>query len=249
MSHKAPPASIRDFTRFVRKAAKRYTPLGVSTWEIWNEPNAGFWEPQPDPTRYTQLLIASHRAIKRVDPWATVITGGLAPAVDRSDGSQISPVTFLEEIYWNGGGESFDAVAIHPYCFPAMPLEPFAWNTFFNLPTIHELLKRHGDEERDVWLTEFGVPTGRSKRALSEGVQATMAVEGIRAAQEWSWVGPIFWFSYRDTADEPHAEEHNYGLVRFDYTTKQSLAAFDSVVVSNIEDGAGEGDLAGRRHE
>ena len=52
-----PPLDPDAYARFVYAAVQRYAPLGVHTWEIWNEPNtSAFWPPKPDPAAYTQLL-------------------------------------------------------------------------------------------------------------------------------------------------------------------------------------------------
>jgi aryl-phospho-beta-D-glucosidase BglC (GH1 family) len=57
--------------------AARYKPDGVTTFEIWNEPNnASFWQPRPNPAAYTADLIAAYAAIKKASPSAFVISGG-----------------------------------------------------------------------------------------------------------------------------------------------------------------------------
>ena len=122
---KNPPTNPDDFARFVSTAAQRYAPLGVATWEIWNEPNVStFWYPRPDPERYTALLVRASAAIRAVEPYATVISGGLAPASDAANGSQVDVRTFLTRVYAAGGGRAFDAVGLHPYSFPRLPTVP-----------------------------------------------------------------------------------------------------------------------------
>ena len=97
---KNPPTNPDDFARFVSTAAQRYTSAGVTTWEIWNEPNvATFWYPRPDPEGYTALLVHASAAIRAVNAQATIITGGLAPASDNASGSQIDVRTYLTRVY------------------------------------------------------------------------------------------------------------------------------------------------------
>src|SRR3977135_2823150 len=104
--------------------------MGVHSYEVWNEPNnSGGWTPKPDPGAYTQLLKAAYPAIKGADPQATVLTGGTGPAA--SDGLQIAPLDFLNGISANGGPGSFDAVAHHPYPFPAYPGETQNWSPWY----------------------------------------------------------------------------------------------------------------------
>jgi hypothetical protein len=91
------PERDAPFAAFAAAAVRRYAPLGVHAWEIWNEPNTlQFWRPGPDPARYASLLRAAAAAIRGADPAAAVISGGLAavPTSPRSiDGRQ-----FLEEL-------------------------------------------------------------------------------------------------------------------------------------------------------
>ena len=75
------PADPGKFAAFANAAARRYAPLGIKSWEIWNEPNINaFWLPAPNAAAYAQLLRASYTSIKQADPQSTVISGGLSPA-------------------------------------------------------------------------------------------------------------------------------------------------------------------------
>jgi xylan 1,4-beta-xylosidase len=67
----------RDYDRwadlieaFTRHLISRYGADEVAQWyfEVWNEPNIGFWAGDPQEATYYQLYDASARAIKRVDP-------------------------------------------------------------------------------------------------------------------------------------------------------------------------------------
>ena len=118
------------FAAFAKVAASHYSALGVHAYEVWNEPNTkSFWTPSPNVADYTRLLKAAYPAIKGADPQATVLSGGTAPAPD--DGTSYSPVSFLKGIYANGGGDSFDAVAHHPYCWENYPGDPQAWSAWY----------------------------------------------------------------------------------------------------------------------
>lgn len=128
---KTPPTDPAAYGRFARTAARRYGPLGVHHWELWNEPNvSAFWEPAPDPVRYAAVLKAGSDAIRAADRSATIVSAGLAPAVDRPDGAKVSPRTFLTGVYAAGGGSAFDAMGIHPYSYPDPPMTPDPDNTF-----------------------------------------------------------------------------------------------------------------------
>src|SRR6267378_2056614 len=75
------PASASQYAAFAAAAAGRYAPLGVHTWELWNEPNTGgAWMPSANVGQYTALVHAASSVIKGVDATAVVLSGGLAPA-------------------------------------------------------------------------------------------------------------------------------------------------------------------------
>ena len=226
---KNPPNNPADFANFSRAAVQRYLPLGVRSWEIWNEPNSQwFWSPKPDAARYTTLLKQAYAAIKAVDPAATVMTGGFSPAPDAPDGSMIAPVTFLQRVYAAGGKGHFDAVAHHPYNYPYMPLKPepnYNWNAFGGVtPMLHQTMVDNGDGEKKIWGTEMGAPTvdGVTPEYVAEYV-----AEAFAAWESWSYTGPLFWYSYRDAGTDPNDREDNFGLVKVDGTPKEpALTAF-----------------------
>ena len=179
-SDKHPPSDPEAFARFAGEAAARYRPFGVSTWEVWNEPNSDrFWATGPDPEGYGRLLVAASQAIRRADPAATVLTGGLAPATDR-EGVELSPGRFLARLLDRVPGSSFDAVAVHPYSYPALPSDDQGWNTFAALPSLRRLLVDRGLETKPIWLTEYGAPTGDHRRAVSPERQAELVVDAVR---------------------------------------------------------------------
>jgi polysaccharide biosynthesis protein PslG len=228
-SGQSPPADVNDFAEFASAAVERYRPRGVRTWEIWNEPNLTFyWEPAANPTEYAALLVAAYDAIKAVDPEATVLTGGTARAADEDDGSAVAPVTFLEGIYAAGGGDHFDAVAHHPYSFPALPLQGGGENFADITPRLYEVMDEHGDGDLEIWGTEMGAP---STEVVTLDFLADYVTEAYEAWRDWSFTGPLIWYSYRDAGTDPDDPEDNFGLVRADFRPKEpALSAFAAVV-------------------
>ncbi|HVA43479.1 MAG TPA: hypothetical protein VNF50_08355 [Acidimicrobiales bacterium] len=221
------------YANFVSAAVARYGPQGVRDWEIWNEENiASNWGPKADPVSYTALLKAASGAIWAVQPDATVITGGLAPAGDASDGSSLSPDSFVSGIYAAGGKGYFSAVGSHPYSFPDMPMQPDSWNPFVNLPAMHQIMVNNGDGAKQIWLTEYGAPTGSTSRSVSESTQAAMVTQAARAAGAWSWAGPLFWYNWQDDGSDPTNWQKDMGLLNAPGSPKASLAAFSSAAAA-----------------
>jgi len=229
---KHPPSQPSDFAAFVRVAALHFAPSGVKVWEMWNEPNtSAFWQPRPDPAAYADLLRGAARAVRDIDPTVTVLSAGLSPAVDAPDASQIAPTTYLQRLYAAQGGPSFDAVGIHPYSYPALPLDPATanWNTLYRLPLLYEVMVANGDGAKKIWATEFGAPTS-GPGAVSEDQQVQMVTAAYAAFASWPWAGPMLWYSIRDQGTDPGDREDHFGLIRRDFTPKPAMAIFSAMI-------------------
>jgi polysaccharide biosynthesis protein PslG len=220
---KYPPTNPSDYASFAAALAAHYAPMGVHDWEIWNEPNnAMFWQPRADPVAYTAMLKLADVAIKRADPSATVVTGGLSPASD--DGHNVAPLTFLSSIYAHGGHGYFDAVGYHPYSYPYAPMYPADWNTFYRTPDVHALVAHYGDGAKQIWGTEVGFPTGTAAKAVSQQMQAQDISAAITQWTSWSFHGPIIFYTIRDLGTNLADVNENMGMVDRSWAPKQVFA-------------------------
>lgn len=230
---KHPPTDATDMAAFAGVAAARYAARGVTAFEIWNEPNSrNFWQPRPSAQAYAALLTTVAPAVRAAAPGAVIVSGGLAPAIDASNGSEISPVTFLERVLAAGGGDHLDAVGVHPYSYPALPSDQStsAWNTFVRLPLVHQVLTDAGLDDRPLWLTEVGAPTGTHSRAVDEARQAEIVVDAIATARTLPWVQRTFVFTQRDSGDNAGDIESQFGLRRYDGTPKPAYDALTTLL-------------------
>jgi hypothetical protein len=228
-SDMAPPRDPHDYATFIRAAAKRYGPMGVHAWEIWNEPNLSrFWSPKADPAAYTALLKLAYPAIKSADPKATVISAGLSPALNT--GQDLSPITFLADVYLRGGRGSFDAVGLHPYSYPYAPMFKATWNTFYRTPDFHAVMTLFGDGAKKVWGTEVGYPTGTGSQAVSEQRQAVNLVAAVNQWKAWPFTGPLVVFTVRDASNNTAAVDDNMGMLHMNGVAKPALAAIRRVL-------------------
>jgi hypothetical protein len=247
-SDKCAPADPAQFARFAVAAAQRYSPSGLHTWEIWNEPNsADFWQPAADPVSYTQLLRDSSEAIRRADAEALVVMGGLATL--ETAGGNVSIADFL-----SGPSESpiqfVDALAVHPYTYPNPPSRLGPWaNPWLpdasGLPYVQKILRDLGAPNLPIWITEYGAPTGGTEspsgQALShsseinhvtESEQAAIAADAIATAASEPNVGAVFWYTYRDLAGQTDSTENYYGIERVDGSPKPAFTALAEAIKS-----------------
>lgn len=243
-----PPANPAAFATFAAAVASRYAPWGVHTWEIWNEPNVStFWKPAPDPQAYTTLLKDAATSIRAHDSKAVILVGGLTGSL--STGTSIAAISFLQSIYADGGKNSFDAVAMHPYTYPYSSTYPtvYSWREMADAPTnLRAIMEANGDSSKKIWITEYGAPTDGPGTELSEdsntpiaqinyvseSLQAQLLVSAVQQYETYPWAGPFFWYSYKDLGTNTDTRENFFGLVRADGTHKPAYAAYQQAISS-----------------
>jgi polysaccharide biosynthesis protein PslG len=234
-----PPSDLTAYGRFVRSAVRRYAKKSVHAYEIWNEPNtAAFWAPSPDPGQYTRMLKLAYREIKRTDAHATVVSAGLAPfgKYGQRDAEHINPLDFLEEMYAQGAGKWLDAVGWHPYNYPfGLGFDDSsAWSQMSETnPSARSIMATHGDEAKPLWLTEFGFPTGSTSRDVSEATQAQLVTDAYTILKSRRWTGPAFLYSFQDSGTNKLDVEHNFGVVRYDFTPKMAYYAYQALALAD----------------
>jgi hypothetical protein len=117
---------ISEFTQFIRAAVTRYSapPYNVKYWEFYNEPdngsekwavNSGFGQFGYYPQAYVDILAAAYQPIKKIDPAAQIVFGGLAYDFwEEEDGGPFVR-GFLDQVLRRGGGAYFDVMNFHYY--------------------------------------------------------------------------------------------------------------------------------------
>lgn len=143
---------LTEWCNYVKTVVTRYQG-DLKYWEVWNEPNIGFWKPKPNPTEYTALLKATYATIKAINPALNVVYGGTAGV----------PFDFLRTTFEQGATKAFDVLAVHPYQYPTVPESS---KLVRDLLKTRQLLVEFGSTA-PVWITEFGWPTHIDNAAAS----------------------------------------------------------------------------------
>jgi polysaccharide biosynthesis protein PslG len=249
MTAKCAPADPNAFARFAAAAATRYAPMGIHTWEIWNEPNVvDFWQPTPNAAQYVNLLSVTSGAIRAVDTHSFIISAGLAPTAT-SDGN-IAPLEFFSTFADLGGIGLVDAIGDHPYSYPVPPAYKANWNAWQEMGgtavSIESILGAHGAASKQIWITEYGAPTnGPGAEAtptnynftqqpdhVSEALQAQIANDAVRLARSSSYIGALYWYSYKDLGTNTSTVENFFGLRRFDGSAKPAWQSLRQAIIA-----------------
>ncbi len=215
-----------DRARFVAyaQATVRHFKDRVRHWEVWNEPDvATYWDPQDGMKSYGALLRETVAAIRKEDPAARVLMGGLAtPAGDA-----------LDRLYREAGKEAFDAVNIHPFIDPLRQDPLVALKEVVD--KVRKTMESHGDGAKEIWLTEIGCPGMKDPRAAgawwlgrntTEDEQARWVKSVYGEPLKWPGVKKVFWAFFRDTPKHFHSGVDSFGLVRGDFSRKPAFDAY-----------------------
>lgn len=158
------PASTAPYAKFLTALINRYGPGGtfwqdhapivaVRMWQIWNEPNINvFWPDQPFESTYMPLVKAAHDAIKKADPGAKVVLGGMP------NYSWLN----LQKIYKYPNARSlFDVVAIHPYTKAPQGVISI-------IGKVRTVMNQAGDPNKPILADEISWPSSQGKTSKSE---------------------------------------------------------------------------------
>jgi glycosyl hydrolase family 39 (putative alpha-L-iduronidase) len=193
----AAPPNMNDWEQFVKALVSRYKGR-ISSYEMWNEPNAsGFWSGSPQDM--VELAAHAYPIIRSIDPAAIITT----PAAS-STGWPLSHDAWLDQYLSAGGGKYADVVAWHGYSGrndrPALPVEDLTRQ----IQALRTVLERHHMNEVPIWDTEGG--WGKDAQLPAEDEQASFLVKwyliqftnGIARAYWYQWDNPAWGTLWRE---------------------------------------------------
>jgi len=194
----------KAFAQWAAAAARHFRGRGI-LWEMYNEPNIGFWKPKPDVEQYVKLALEVGKALRQAAP-GELYTG---PATSQID------LPFLEECFRAGLLEYWCAVSVHPYRQTAPETAA---------PEYARLLR----------LIEQYAPKGKKIPILS-GEWGYSSVwkgydevkQGRLLPRQWlvnlaNDVPLSIWYDWHDDGPDPKEPEHHFGTVSHDYRSGRS---------------------------
>ena len=230
VSWNSPPYRDEDFVNYAANVVGRYKDK-VKYWEIWNEPDYEmYFSPQDEMVRYTQLLKATYKKTKEVNPACRILTGGLSKY----------PTISLKRIYKNGGKGYFDILAIHPFVNPLNETSVQRLTGIYK--SCKKLMQENGDDKK-IWITEIGCPGVRAPDKTNgwwEGMSPTEAqqAEWVKIVytgllKEMPDCEKIFWAFFRDCKEHFKSGVDYFGLIRWDYSKKPAYYAYQKIAKEN----------------
>jgi len=236
----APAKAGTDAVEAFYAAMAAHAKGAVAAYEVLNEPNLPFeWGGSPSPSGYAAFLKAAYRGVKRGDPSALVIGGGLSPATGAGGGT-VEDVDFLRGMYAAGVRGSMDALAIHNYGGNNEPeRDPGDCGICFRRAEIYrQIMVDQGDAATPIWATEFGwlLDPGRNMgqydwMRVSADKQADYVVRAFRYARaNWPWIGGVI-LSNLDASTSPYHTGAQDGMPWFailnkDHSPRPAWRAF-----------------------
>lgn len=191
----------------------------IHVWQMWNEPNGtGFWHPKPDPKEYAQVLIAGSKAAKRADPTCWIV-GCNTALVD---------LPFDRVVFSEGGWEHADIIGVHPYRYPHAPERT---DLLGDLVKLAALSAEYG-AVKPIWISEIGYATHAGRGGSSEWWSAVMLMRTYLTAWASGLVQKLFWYDYRDDGDDRSYNEHNFGILRRDWSVKMPYEGYRVMATS-----------------
>ncbi|MDR3709509.1 MAG: NEW3 domain-containing protein [Capsulimonadaceae bacterium] len=199
------PPDTQAFSTFVRECALRYG-SSVHYWEIWNEPDNGFW--RGTPVQYAQLFDAAYGAIKAIKPDAVVMNGGI---------SEIRrPPDFVPK--WQAAAHvKPDVFAYH------------AHGVFTGMLRASEFIRTDltaGHWTMPVWNNEAGFSSCGSLTEWDQALALSKKMSYAAALGDTAY----FWYDLRNDGRDPNENEQNFGLLRNDWAPKAAAVAARTLI-------------------
>jgi hypothetical protein len=231
------PEGVEAYARFAAEGARRFAGK-VDHWQIWNEPNGGYWKGTPE--QYAALLAAAGKAIHAAAPKAKVLALNMA----------FCDHLWAERIFKLVPWDAFDVVCFHPYRAFNAPEEKFDWwlldyyikanwhkaglkpdyapvrmSFLEQTDALIELMRKFG-EPKPLWVTEMCFNTDLHPYGVSELRSADLTVRFYLNAIASRKIEKVFWWTLRDGGNLQFDKAQMVGLMRADLEPKYAYYAY-----------------------
>jgi hypothetical protein len=218
------------FGQFMLRLATTYKGR-INTWVIWNEPDflpgesGTWWTWSGNTADFARLLKTGYRAIKQVDPSATVVFPATSYFADAVHGRDLFFSRVLRDLNTDrdaaANGLYFDAVGLNLYC---------SLDAVYRVHGIYASIMGQYQLRKPLWLTETNCPVYNDTTAqqpasgrITTDEQAAYLIQAVALARAAGYAR-IGWYSMVD--HETSAIYDRWGLLRADGSTRPAFRAF-----------------------
>lgn len=194
------PEGRAAYAKWAAAAVSHFKGRGIC-WEIWNEPNGGFWSPIANVEEYSAMAVEASKAIRAVDPDA-ILTGPATSTID---------MAFLEGCFKAGLLEYWDAVTVHPY------RQTGPESVTFEYDALRRLIAQYQPKSRPPVKILSG-EWGYSSVWLNHDDES----QGKMLSRQWltnaaNCIPVSIWYDWHDDGPDPKEAEHNFGTTKLKY--------------------------------
>jgi hypothetical protein len=219
------------FGQYMLKLARAYKGR-INTWIIWNEPDflpgesGTWWTWAGSPGDFYKLMRTGYRAVKEVDPSATVVFPATTYFADATHNRELFLKRVLDEANKDPeappSGYFFDAVGVNLYC---------SLDAVYRVYGIYNSVLAQFQLQKPLWLTETNCPVYNdatvpepAQGRITTNEQAAFLIEAIALARAAGYQR-IGWYTMVDH-DASTGIVDRWGLLRADDTPRPAYLAF-----------------------
>lgn len=125
--------------------------------------------------------------------------------------------------------QSVDGLSLHPYvhCRRRGENTPEAWIEW--LAGVDMELSRAANKPVPLYLTEMAWPAHQGACGIDETLQAAYLARSFFLARTLPNVRGYWWYDFRNDGTDKREREHNFGLLRQDYSPKPAYRVLEAI--------------------
>ena len=194
----------RAFAKWAAAGAVHFQGRGI-LWEMYNEPNIGFWKPKPNPDDYIKLALEVGKALREAAP-AELYIGPATSGIN---------FDFLEKCFNAGLLEYWDAVSVHPYRqkAPETVVKEYA--------KLRYMIDKYAPKGKKIPILSAEWGYSSVWHNFNDDIQ------GRYLPRQWMInlacdVPVSIWYDWHDDGTDPKEPEHHFGTTNNAYKKDQT---------------------------
>jgi hypothetical protein len=208
------PSGQAAFAKYAAAAASHFRGRHV-IWEIYNEPNGGFWTPRVNVDDYAALVKSTVAAVRRVDPNAIILAGA----------TSTFPTNYIQALLRSGALADVNALSVHPY---RGNNPETAADDYSRTRILIARAALPGQKPLPIVCSEWGYSTVTGG-GFSEQKQAAYMVREYLSNLACG-VNLTIYYDWKNDGPDPANNEHRFGIQTQDLQPKPAYLAAQSLI-------------------